>query len=217
MQSPRKQLTREEILNLISKLKEDPSAKLQVLADLGVATAGMAGAGAIAAIAGTTVAPIGFGITALTGFGMVVAAPVGLVAGAAIAGGAAAYGVTQVVKFKARQQGKCEQMIQQLKELLRDLDYNNVKSQNTDADRTRFIVFLEEPVNLNLMSPEDASDLIELVENGQISLFEAYRLVKDILEEFIASKRKKADILLPKLLGGSPAYKLLEGNPSCES
>lgn len=47
----------------------------------------MAGAGAVAALAGAGFAPIGFGITALTGFGFVVAAPVGLVAGAAVAGG----------------------------------------------------------------------------------------------------------------------------------
>jgi hypothetical protein len=163
----------------------------------------MLGAGAVAAVAGASVAPIGFGITALTGIGLAVAAPVGLVAGAALAGGVAAYGVTQAVRLKARQHGKREQMIQQLKELLRDASYQEIKSQTTDADKTRFILFLEEPVKLNLMSSEDASDLIQLVENGQITLFEAYRLVKDILEEFRTDKGEKTHTLLPKLLGGS--------------
>ena len=144
----------------------------------------MAGAGASAAVAGASVVPIGWGITALTGFGIAVAAPVGLVAGAAIAGGAATYGVTQAVRFKARQHGKREQMIQQLNEILRDVSYAETKAQTTDADKTRFIIFLEEPIRLGLISPNDASDLIQLVENGQISLFEGYRLVKDILQEF---------------------------------
>lgn len=200
MELPRKKLSRKEILQLISKLKKDPNAKYQILTDLGIASAGMAGAGAIAAVAGASVVPIGWGITALTGFGIAVSAPVGLVAGAAIAGGAATYGVTQAVRYQARQQGKREQMIQQLNEMLRDIRYAETKAQTTDADKTRFIIFLEEPIKLGLISSNDASDLIQLVENGQISLFEGYRLVKDILQEFKPGSRKGPDTLLPRLL-----------------
>jgi hypothetical protein len=203
MELPRKKLSKEEILQLISKLKKDPNAKYRILTDLGIAGAGMAGAGAVAAVAGASVVPIGWGLTALTGFGIVVAAPVGLVAGAAIAGGAATYGITQAVRFKARQQGKREQMIQQLIEMLRDLSYAETKAQTTEADKTKFILFLEEPLKLGLISSNDASDLIQLVENGQLSLFEAYRLVKDILQEFNLDKGGKPDILLPKLLKGT--------------
>ncbi|ELS03609.1 hypothetical protein Xen7305DRAFT_00033330 [Xenococcus sp. PCC 7305] len=204
MDLPDKKLSKKKILELISKLKKNPSAKYQILADLGIAGAGMAGAGAVAAVAGASVAPIGFGVTALTGFGIAVAAPVVLVAGASVAGGAAAYGITQAVRFKAHQHGKLDQMIKQLEEMLRDMDYQETRSQTTDTDKTRFIIFLEEPIKLNLISEEDASDLIQLVENGQISLFEAYRLVKDILKEFDADKKKsQTDILLPKLLGCS--------------
>lgn len=203
MELPRKKLSKKEILQLISQLKKDPNAKYRILADLGIASAGMAGAGAVAALAGASVVPIGWGITALTGFGIAIAAPVGLVAGAAIAGGAATYGVTQAVRFKARQHGKREQMIQQLNEMLRDISYAETKAQTTDADKTRFIIFLEEPIKLGLISPNDASDLIQLVENGQISLFEGYRLVKDILQEFKSDSGKSPDTLLPRLLAGS--------------
>lgn len=198
----RKKLSEEEILKLISELRKDSDNKQRLLADLGIAGAGMAGAGAVAAAVGAGVAPIGFGITALTGFGLVVAAPVGLVAGAAVAGGAAAYGVTQVIRFKARQQGRCEQMIEQLNEILRDKKYKKTKSQTSESDKTKFIFFLEDPIKLKLMSHEDASDLIQLVECGQISLFEAYRLAKDILKEFNADKGNSPTALLPKLLKG---------------
>ena len=198
---PKKKLSKEEVLKLISQLRKNPNNKQALLADLGIAGAGMAGAGAVAAVAGAGIAPIGFGLTALTGVGIAVAAPVGLVAGAAVAGGAAAYGVTQAVRLKARQQGKREQMIQQLHELLRDMRYEDTKSQSSDVSKNNFIVFLEDPVKLNLISSEDASDLIQLVENGQITLFEAYRLVKDILQEFNPDiKQKSAKVLLPKLL-----------------
>ena len=198
----RKKLSEEEILKLISELRKDSDNKQRLLADLGIAGAGMAGAGAVAAAVGAGVAPIGFGITALTGFGLVVAAPVGLVAGAAVAGGAAAYGVTQVIRFKARQQGRCEQMTEQLNEILRDKKYKKTKSQTSESDKTKFIFFLEDPIKLKLMSHEDASDLIQLVECGQISLFEAYRLAKDILKEFNADKGNSPTALLPKLLKG---------------
>lgn len=198
--STQKKLSEKEILKLISQLRENPNNKQGLLADLGIAGAGMAGAGAVAAVAGAGVAPIGFGITALTGFGLAVAAPVGLVAGAAVAGGAAAYGVTQAVRFKARQQGRCEQMIQQLNEMLRDEKYQKTKSQTTASDKTKFILFLEDPIKLKLMSHEDASDLIQLVEGGQLSLFEAYRLVKDILKEASANRESSPTALMPKLL-----------------
>lgn len=96
----------------------------------------------------------------------------------------ATYGITQAVRFNAYQHGKRDQLIQQLIEMLRDMDYCQTKAQTTKADKTRFSVFLEEPVKLDLISPEHASELIRLVENGSITLFEAYRLVKDILQEF---------------------------------
>lgn len=195
-----KTLSKKEILQLILRLKENPRNKKDILADLGIAGAGMAGAGAVAAVAGAGVAPIGFGITALTGFGLAVTAPVGLVAGAAVAGGAAAYSITQAVKLKSRQQGRREQMIQQLSEMLRDIKYRERQDQTTESDRTKFILFLEEPIRLNLISNEDASELIQQVENGQLTLFEAYRLVKDILKEFDPQKDENPAVLLPKLL-----------------
>jgi hypothetical protein len=154
-------------------------------------------------VAGASIVPIGWGITALTGIGMTVTAPVALVAGVAVAGGAVTYGITQAVRFKARQQGKREQMLQQLDEILRDTGYAETKAQTTELHRTKFILILEEPVKLGLISSDDASDLIQLVENGQISLFEAYRLVKDILQGFDLDKGGKPDTHLPRLLGGS--------------
>lgn len=203
MELPKRKLSKEEILKLIAKLKEDPNSKYRILADLGIASAGAAGAGAVAAVAGAGVVSIGWGVTALTGFGIAVAAPVALVAGAAVAGGAVTYGITQAVRFKARQQGKREQMLQQLDEILRDIGYTETKAQTTEEDKTKFILILGEPIELGLISSDDASDLIQLVENGQISLFEAYKLVKDILQKFDLDRGGKPDTYLPRLLEGS--------------
>jgi len=200
MELPKKKLSKKEILDYIAKLRKDPGKKTRLLTDLGIAGAGMAGAGAVAAVAGASVAPIGFGITALTGFGMAVAAPVTLVAGAAVVGGAAVYGVTQVVRYQSRQHGTREQIIKQLNEILRDFKYSEQRSTVTDTDKNKFTLLLEEPLKLNLISEEDASDLIVMVESGQLSLLEAYKLVKDILEEFQPGVDKKAKTNLPRLL-----------------
>lgn len=197
-----KKPSKQELLKLIAKLRKNPKSKHDLLADLGIAGIGMIGSGSLAAFLGAGTASIGYGVTALTGTVFVVAAPVGLVAGAAVAGGAAAYGITQAVKLKARQQGRCEQILQQLEEMLRDIKYKETKAQTTELDRTKFVLFLEEPIQLNLMSHEDAINLILLVENGQINLFEAYSLVKDILKEFEVSKAEKPVPLLPTLLPG---------------
>jgi len=203
MELPKEKLSKKEILSYIAKIKKNPGDKTRLLTDLGIAGAGMAGAGAVAAVAGASVAPIGFGITALTGFGIAVAAPVGLVAGAAVAGGAGAYALTQAVRYQSRQQGTREQMIRQLEEMLRDYKYSEQKSTVTEKDKTKFTLFLEEPLRLNLISADDASDLITMVENGQLPLLQAYALVKGILEEFRPKVDKEAKNQLPKLLKAS--------------
>lgn len=51
-----------------------------------------------------------------------------------------------------------------------------------DSDKTKFIVSLEEPVRLDLISPKDAQDLIRAVENGQIPLKNAIKMVEDVIK-----------------------------------
>ncbi|MBL1209208.1 hypothetical protein [Geminocystis sp. GBBB08] len=53
----------------------------------------------------------------------------------------------------------------------------------TDKDKTKFHILLREPINLNLIQPKEAQELIEAVENGHIPLHEAYQLVMNILKE----------------------------------
>ncbi len=40
----------------------------------------------------------------------------------------------------------------------------------------------EEPVRLDLISPKDAQDLIRAVENGQIPLKNAIKMVEDVIK-----------------------------------
>ncbi|MEG4045548.1 hypothetical protein [Microcoleus sp. Pol17_C1] len=178
--SGNKTLTKEQILKAIEELEKNPDDKLGILGDVGITALGAIGAGVAVSAAGiTTSIPI---ITAITGIGMVVAAPLGLVAGAALAGGAACYGVSRLIKGGGYNEAKKAELIQQLKEQLREVEIKERASKLGESDKTKFIVSLKEPVRLNLITPQDAQHLIRAVETGQMPLKEAINMVKAIVE-----------------------------------
>lgn len=178
--SENKKVTKEQILKAIEQLEKNPDDKLGILGDIGITALGAVGAGVAVAAAGiTTSIPI---ITAITGIGMVVAAPLGLVAGAALAGGAACYGVSRLIKGGGYNEAKKAEMLQKLKEQLREVEAKERASKLEDSDKTKFIVSLKEPVRLNLISPKEAQDLMRAVESGQIPIKEAINMVKAIVE-----------------------------------
>jgi uncharacterized membrane protein YjjP (DUF1212 family) len=178
----RKKPNKKELLDAIDQLEKNPNDRRKILGELGVAGMGAAGAGAAAAFFGTSVASIPV-FTAITGFGVVVAAPVALVAGAAVAGGAAAYGLAKVASGGAYDEGKREEIKRKLKERLREIQNEERKSKLTKDNKNSFIIFLKEPLKQNLITAEQAQELIELVENGQMSLEEVYKLLKEIIDE----------------------------------
>lgn len=178
--SGNKFVNKEQILKAIEQLEKNPHDKLGILGDVGITALGAVGAGAAVAAAGiTTSIPI---ITAITGIGMVVAAPLGLVAGAALAGGAACYGVSRLIKGGGYNEAKKAEMLQQLNEQLREVETKERASKLGESDKTKFIVSLKEPVRLNLISPKEAQDLMRAVESGQIPIKEAINMVKAIIE-----------------------------------
>ena len=181
--------TKEQLLEAIKRLKQNPHDKVGILGDLGITAAG-AGAGiAAAALLGTTTASIPI-ITALTGIGMVVAAPVTLVAGAAVAGGAALYGLSRLIKDGGFQEGKRDELEREYEERLRDIEAKERCSKVKKQDLTDFYVVLEDALKLNLISNEDAYQLIQSVELGQIPLSEADMLVKKLFENQVPQVEK---------------------------
>jgi hypothetical protein len=182
---------KKQILKAIEDLKKNPNNKANILADAGIPLLGIVGGGAAAALVGTTTASIPV-ITALTGVGLVVAAPVGLVAGAALAGGAVAFGLSRLIKGKGYDEGKQNQLLQQLQGQLREIERKEKASTLQDKDKTQFIIFLEEPLKFDLISEEEANDLIQAVEQGCISLKDAYQFVIDLLKESNQINESKA-------------------------
>ena len=182
-----KKPSKEDILKAIEKLERNPNARTKILGEMGVTGMGIIGVGALAAFFGASTAPIPI-VTALTGVGMAVAAPVTLVAGAAIAGGAAAYGLTKIVTSGAYDKGKQGEIKQKLKDQVKELEIEEQKTSLTDESKNSFIIFLKEPLKLDLITAEQAQELIGLVENGQMTLEEAYGLLDEIFQEIIDEK-----------------------------
>ena len=177
-----KPLSKEELLDAIRKMEQDPSNWARILGEIGIAGLGAGGAGFAAATLGTTTIAIPI-VTALTGITMIAAAPVSLVAGAAVAGGVAAYGLAKLVTGSAEKGGKRREILESLKQKLRALEQRECKEKSTDKDMHDFIIFLQGPLEGNLISAEDAQSLMEQVTSGQLSIEEAYRLLYNIISD----------------------------------
>ena len=170
--SANKTPTKEQILKSIEQLEKNPHDKLGILADIGIGVVGAAGAGAAAAAFGG--GAVLFGLWA-------VAPPVGLVVGVAALGAAALVGVKRIFDGNFNE-GKQAEMLKNLKEQLRDVEDKERAYKLGDSDKTKFIVSLKEPVRLNLISPQDAQDLIRAVENGKMAIKEAIKMVEDVVK-----------------------------------
>ena len=171
--SGNKTLTKEQILKAIEQLEKNPHDKLGILADIGIGVVGAGAAGAaVAAFGGTSIL---FGLIA-------VAPPVGLVVGGAALGAAALVGAKRIFFDGTFNEGKKAEMLQQLKEQLREVETKERASKLGESDKTKFIVSLKEPVRLNLISPQDAQHLMRAVETGQIPIKKAINMVKAIVE-----------------------------------
>ena len=171
--SGNKSVNKEQILKAIEQLEKNPNDKLGILADIGIGVVGAGAAGAaVAAFGGTSIL---FGLIA-------VAPPVGLVVGGAALGAAALVGAKRIFFDGTFNEGKKAELLQQLKEQLREVETKERASKLGESDKTKFIVSLKEPVRLNLISPKEAQDLMRAVENGQIPIKEAINMVKAIVE-----------------------------------
>ncbi|MBW4679900.1 MAG: hypothetical protein KME19_07280 [Microcoleus vaginatus WJT46-NPBG5] len=170
--SDTKTLTKEQILKAINKLKTNPHDKIGILSDIGIGAVGAAGAGYAASIFGASTFLWLIPITA----------PIAVVAGGAALGGLALVGVKKILFDGSFNDGKKAEMLKQLEQQLREVEAKERASEIQAIDKTKFIILLEEPISLDLISPEDAQNLMANIENGKTSLKEAYKLVQDLIK-----------------------------------
>lgn len=183
-----KALSKNQLVKAIEKLEKNPYDKLTILSDLGIGVVGAGAAGsAVAAFGGTSIL-----------FGLVtVAPPVGLVVGGAALGAVALVGVKRILIDGTFNGGKKAELLKQMKEQLKEVEAKEKSHQLDESDKTQFIILLKEPIQQNLISPEDAQALIEGIESGHISLSEGIQMVREIIESIDVQPAEAAKQLEP--------------------
>ncbi len=172
----KKERSKEELLKALERLREGGD-NISFMADIGAVGIGAVGAGAAAFAFGGTTATALFGLVAIP-----VAAPLAVVAGAAVLGGGALFGVKRAFEGTYTD-GKKAELVRQLEDELREIKTKERKDKISQEDKRKFHLFLEEPIKFDLITPEDAQQLMKLVETGGLEISDAYQTVIDILAE----------------------------------
>ncbi|MCL1861633.1 MAG: hypothetical protein FWG52_08910 [Proteobacteria bacterium] len=181
-----KKITKKQLLKAIDGLKQNPSDRIRILGDVGIAGAGMrVGAmavGSAAAMAGTSKVTIVTSLAEKLGITAVAAKPAALVVGTVAAGGALFYGVSCLIRSRTMSEGRKCELLKTFNEQLREIKLKENIISITFSDRNQFIVSLREVVEKNLLPPKKTFRLIEAVENGRMPLSRAYELVRSVVE-----------------------------------
>ena len=179
-------ISKQQLLKTINDLEKSPSDRVRILGDVGITTAGLglgaAAAGSVASIAGITSIPFVTSAASAIGITAVAATPVGWIAGAAVAGGALAFGVSRLIHNGGLSEGRKRELLQFYQEQSREMQRREQRQESSDADRIRLITSLREVIEKNAIAPQKAFQLIEAVERGAIPLSQAFSLVAGILE-----------------------------------
>ena len=180
-------VTKEQLLKMIDDLEKNPDDKVRILGDTGITLVGVglgaAAAGTLASAAGATSI---FGLTtAASWFGVaaVVATPVGWIIGTAAVAGAAAYGVSRLIHGGGLAEGRKLELLQQFREKSESLEAKEKAGSITEIDKTAFIISTRELIDKDVISPEDAAELINHVEQGRIPISQAYEMIQNLLKE----------------------------------
>ncbi|MBP6422524.1 MAG: hypothetical protein KA271_06510 [Propionivibrio sp.] len=184
-------ISKKQLLNVIDELQQKPGDRVRLLGDLGITTLGgtlgVAAAGTVAALAGATAIPAVTTAASWIGITVVAATPVGWLIGGAAAGGAIAYGVSRLIHNGGLSEGRRAELLVHYQERLQAIRRKETRTENGEqvsvGDKNQFIGALREIVAKNAIPPVRALDLIQNVENGRISLSDAYRAVTGILRE----------------------------------
>lgn len=181
------QVSKKQLLKVIDSLEASPSDRVRILGDIGITSLGIglgaAAAGTVATIAGVTAVPVITTAASWLGMTAVAATPVGWILGAALAGGALAFGVSRLIRNGGLSEGRKLELLQIYRERLQEIQRLEAAQKISASERNEFISSIREVIEKDALSPKKAFELIEAVERGAIPLSQAYSLVLRLLED----------------------------------
>ncbi len=178
-------VTKAQLLKLIRELEENPNDKIRIMGDAGITFVGLglgaAAAGTLATVAGAT--SIAGLTTAASWVGLTVigATPVGWIVCSAAAAGAAAYGVSRLIRGGGLAEGRKAELLRTYREEAMRAEAKERAGSIQAEDRTRFILLLRELIDKNVIPPINAFRLIEQIEQGRIPLSQGFALIQGLL------------------------------------
>jgi hypothetical protein len=180
-------ISKKQLLDMIDALEKNPEDKGRILGDAGITLTGIglgaAAAGTVASVAGATSI---FGLTTAAswlGVGLVSATPVGWILGVAAAGGALAYGVSRLIHDGGLAEGRKLELLQKYREDANNIEIKERAGNITDSDKTTFIVATKELIEKDVISADEALELIEYVQQGIIPISQAYSMIENLLKD----------------------------------
>jgi hypothetical protein len=151
----------------------------QIVATAGGAAAGVAAGGTVAAAAGATTL---FGSTTLAsalGGILVVTTPVGWIIGCSIAGAAAAYGISRLIRSGGRNDRVRQEIIERLSKRLKAIQ--TVGTNSIEMKQLR--QYMSVAVKDRLLSNEQATRMVDLIEKGRLDVNLALTRVRESCPE----------------------------------
>ena len=189
-------ITKDQLIKMIDRLEKNPEDKIRLLGDMGITFIG-AGLGATAAgsIAGAVGATSIFGLTAvaeLVGLSVFASTPVGWIVGTTLAGGILAYGISRLIRDGGLAEGRKLELLQQYRKAAKDMQAKEQAASITESDKNAFIISIRELIDKDILSPDEAADLITHVEQGRIPLSQAFSMIESLLAESPSTEVKKS-------------------------
>jgi hypothetical protein len=183
-----KKITKARLLQLIDELEKYPHDKVRILGQVGIVSMAVAVGTPVAATAVISGVTYLFGWpTAVKLFGWAAigigSGPAALIFGAAAALGYIAYAMTRLVHGGGLAEGRKAELLEKYREDVICMKAKENRRLVTGMDRTQFILSLRDLIDHDAIPVSNAFKMIELVEQGRISLSHASSLLQNLLSD----------------------------------
>ena len=184
--SHNKQLSVDEYINALERMKKSPRDRIGILGDLGTAGLGsLAGAGIVGTVASVAGASTILGSTtfaSVLGGVIVTTTPVGWVVGSVVVGGAIGYGVSKLVRSGGKSDAVRQMNMRELNERIQELR-NQAKDGDKHNDKMKEIVeSLQLLIKNEKVTQEDSTGLLMSIEKGNITVDSAFDIIQAFLD-----------------------------------
>ena len=184
--SQKKELSAEEYINALERMKKSSRDRIGILGEIGATgLGGIAGSGVAGVIASTAGAATLLGsstFASVMGGVFVTTTPVGWVVGSVIVGGAIGYGVSKLVRSGSKSDAVKKMNMREISEKIQKLR-NQTKDTNEYDDKMKKIIEgLQLLIKNQKISQEESTDLLTGIEKGHIPIDSAFDNIQVILE-----------------------------------